>query len=205
LAHFTGKTYPLDSLILNGCNGISGPGVRQLLTAFNDTLIDFEAALNDQPIFSSAFFDMLGHCFNLETLDVTGSNGIDDEGIRQLTAVAITVGNDTVKPGLKYCHTLKMSNAKITDAVLPSLVKCMPNLEHVELCKCEGLGEFGIGKLLSDCEQLIYLDINKVPIVNYGFLDELKNSKPDLLIRRNVHQDDDFKKDNGLRVPRRII
>ena len=44
-----------------------------------------------------------------------------------------------------------------------------------------------------------------MPIVTYGFLDELKQSHPNLYIRRNKFQDDDFKKDNGLRVPRRII
>jgi len=49
------------------------------------------------------------------------------------------------------------------------------------------------------------LDIAKVPIVTYGFLDELKQTHPNLFVRRNLHMDDDFKKDNGLRVPRRII
>ena len=44
-----------------------------------------------------------------------------------------------------------------------------------------------------------------MPIVNYAFLDVLKDEYPELLIRRNVYQDEDFKKDNGLRVPRRII
>ena len=94
LAAFTGKTYPLDSLIINGCNGISGPGVKQLLISFSDTLLDFEASLNDQEIFTSAFFDTLGKCFNLETLDVTGSHGMDDEGARLLTSVIVAVGNE---------------------------------------------------------------------------------------------------------------
>lgn len=47
LAHFSEKTYPLDSLIINGCNGISGPGLKQLLHSFKDTLLDLEAAVND--------------------------------------------------------------------------------------------------------------------------------------------------------------
>ena len=82
MASFNGKTYPLDSLIVNGCNGISGPGLKALLHSFKDTLLDFEAALNDQEIFNGQFFDTLGQCYNLETLDVTGSNGIDDEAGR---------------------------------------------------------------------------------------------------------------------------
>lgn len=78
-------------------------------------------------------------------------------------------------------------------------------MEHIELCKCEAVGEFGINSVIQNCEKLKYIDISKIPIVNYGFLDELKKEHPDLLIRRNVHHDDDFKKDNGLRVPRRIL
>ena len=86
LAHFTGKTYPLDSLMVNGCNGISGQGLKALIPSFKDTLLDLEAALNDQPIFNSSFFETLGHCFNLETLDVAGSNEINDEGGRLISA-----------------------------------------------------------------------------------------------------------------------
>ena len=52
LAHFSEKTYPLDSLVVNGCNGISGPGLKAMLHSFKDTLLDFEAALNDQDIFN---------------------------------------------------------------------------------------------------------------------------------------------------------
>jgi len=82
LAPFTGKTYPLDSLIINGVNGISGQGVKKWLVSFKETLLDFEAALNDQEIFNNSFFEILGQCWNLETLDVVGSHGIDDEGGR---------------------------------------------------------------------------------------------------------------------------
>ena len=84
LKHFTDKTYPLDTLCVNGCNKISGPGLKQLLHSFKDTLLDLEAALNDQPTFNSSFFETLGYCFNLETLDVSGSNDINDDGFRHL-------------------------------------------------------------------------------------------------------------------------
>ena len=148
LAHFTGKTYPLDSLIINGVNGISGPGVKQLLLSFTDTLLDFEAAINDQDAFNSSFFETLGQCYNLETLDVSGSKGIDDDGGRHITNATVTVGNESVKPGLQYLHTLKVNASTISDATLPLLIKAMPNLEHVELCKCEQIGEFGINSLI---------------------------------------------------------
>lgn len=63
--------------------------------------------------------------------------------------------------------------------------------------------EFGIKSVLESNPEMKFFDINRIPVINYGFLDELKESNPELLIRRNQYQDDDFKKDNALRVPRR--
>lgn len=116
---FKDKTYPLDSLIINGVNGISGAGLKQWLVSFKDTLLDLEAALNDQEIFTSAFMETLGYCFNLETLDLVGSHGIDDDGARKLCGAVVTVGAETVQPGLQFCHTLKISLSTISDAALP--------------------------------------------------------------------------------------
>ena len=79
---------------------------------------------------------------------MTGSNNITDDGGRALTNASITVGNETVKPGLQFCHTLKLSGATLGDATLPLITKAMPNLEHVELIKCESVSEFGINCLL---------------------------------------------------------
>ena len=57
-----------------------------MLHSFKDTLLDLEAALNDQPIFNCSFFETLGQCFNLESLDVAGSNDITDDGGRLISA-----------------------------------------------------------------------------------------------------------------------
>lgn len=111
-------------------------------------MIDLEAALNDQPQFNSSFFETLGFCFNLETLDVAGSNDINDDGGRLITAAQVTVGSDSVKPGLQKMHTLKFSGATLGDASIPLIVKAMPNLEHVELIKCESVSEFGINSFI---------------------------------------------------------
>lgn len=97
---FKDKIFPVDSLIINGVTGISGGGLKQWLHSFKDTLLDLEAALNDQEIFNSSFMETLGYCFNLETLDLIGSHGIDDDGARKLSAAAVTVGTETVQPGL---------------------------------------------------------------------------------------------------------
>lgn len=65
LAHFNNKEIPLESLFINGVNGISGSAVKQMLHSVKDNLLDFEAALNDQEIFDSSFFEVLGQCWNL--------------------------------------------------------------------------------------------------------------------------------------------
>ena len=82
------------------------------------------------------------------------------------------------------------------------ITKLSPNLEHLEMQKCEKITEFGIKNVLENNKEIKYVDINKIPVVNYAFLDQLKKDYPDLMMRRNRYQDDDFKKDNMLRVPR---
>lgn len=36
--------------------------------------------------------ETLGYCFNLETLDLVGCKGIDDNGARMLVAASVKVG-----------------------------------------------------------------------------------------------------------------
>ena len=54
----------------------------------------------DQESFNSKFFETLGFCFNLEYLDVAGSNGMDDDAVRLMFNADVKVGNESVKPGL---------------------------------------------------------------------------------------------------------
>lgn len=77
-------------------------------------------------------------------------------------------------------------------------------MEHLEVTKCDKLTEFGLKSVLETNTKLQYIDFNHIPAVTYGFLDELKDNYPDLFIKRYKYQDQDFKKDNGLRVPRRL-
>ena len=90
----------------------------------------------------------------------------------------------------------------ISDISMLGITKLSPNLEHLEMQKCEKITEFGIKNVLENNKEIKYVDINKIPVVNYAFLDQLKKDYPDLMMRRNRYQDDDFKKDNMLRVPR---
>ena len=85
-----------------------------------------------------------------------------------------------------------------------AFAKAAPNLEHLEVTKCDKLTEFGLKSVLESNPKLQFLDINHIPAVTFPFLDELKDTHPDLLIKRHTYQEVDFKKDNGLRVPRRL-
>ena len=63
----------------------------------------------------------------------------------------------------------------------------MENLEHLELNRNENIDEFTVNKILEHCPKIIYLDLSSTPVATYGGLDELKNTHPNLLIRRNIH------------------
>jgi hypothetical protein len=77
-------------------------------------------------------------------------------------------------------------------------------IEHIELAGCAEITESGVNKLLQDQENLRFIDLNGCPQITYPFLDDVSQRKPELLMKRHKHQDYDFKKDNGLRIPRLI-
>ena len=195
-----------NSLHITGVTGISSAGLNQWLKSFTDTLIDLEMALCDQEEMKADFFESLGQCKQLETLDVTGCYEIDDAMQMNFEkGMSKQVGEENQKPGWHSCHTAKLCGAGISDIPLMAMGKAMPNLEHLEIPKCEKVTEFGLKSLLETNTKLQFLDINHIPAVTFPFLDELKDTHPQLLIKRHAYQDVDFKKDNGLRVPRRLL
>jgi len=48
------------------------------------------------------------------------------------------------------------------------------------------------------------VDLNGIPAITYPIFEELKELRPELMIKRYANQVAD-PKDNGLRVPRRLI
>jgi hypothetical protein len=44
MANFTGKTLPLNGIVVNGLYNISSLGLSQLIGCCTNTLVDFEAA-----------------------------------------------------------------------------------------------------------------------------------------------------------------
>jgi len=76
---------------------------------------------------------------------------------------------------------------------------------HLELTRCQSFTDHDILDLCNkNSKSLQFLDLNYIPDLKWAFFDELREKYPNILIRRFKHQDTD-KKDNGLRVPRRIV
>ena len=209
LQHFEGKTSQLVMLSVNGLPKISSVGLNHVVAGCTETLVEFEAALMDQIEMKGEFFPSLARCYNLEYIDLTGTKNIDDMAISALSKYEIVSGEGPnavrTRPGLPYLHTLRLNGINIGDFGVSEMIKASKAIEHIELAGCVTLTEAGVNKLLSDCEGLRFLDINSIPSITYPFLDDIMQRKPDLLVKRHKHQDYDFKKDNGLRLPRLII
>lgn len=202
LAHFEGKTYPLVSLILNSLPSITGPALNSLIGTCTETLVELEVALNDT--LKGEFFLNLARCTNMEYIDLTGDKLIDDNAFSNLPKFEITVGQEKLKPGMPYLHTLRLNGLAISNMTIYDLTKISKAIEHIEMAGCTQLTEDGISKLLLDCPDLKFIDFNANPGITYAFLDDIAQKKPALLVKRHKFQDVDFRKDNGLRIPRLI-
>ena len=93
---------------------------------------------------------------------------------------------------------------KINDNSVSKICQSSPILEHLELQGCENLTEFVIESIAKNFKNIQFIDINHIPVVTPAFYEQLKNVRPDLLVRRYKISDVD-PKDNGLRVPLRIV
>jgi hypothetical protein len=103
---------------------------------------------------------------------------------------------------MNYLHTVKLASCNIGDMALVDVLKVTQAIEHLEVTKCERITEFSINKVLELCPNIKFLDVNGIPVVSYAMLDEIMKAHPQLLMKRHKYQDQDFKKDNGLRIPR---
>jgi Leucine-rich repeat (LRR) protein len=110
LAAFEGKTYPLTTLNVTGCNGISGKGLVHPIMACTATLEHFIGGLLDQEEMKQADFGKaLGLCTHLKSLDVGGNKHMTDEFFNHLTSQEIEVDGIKVKIGLSELHTVKLN------------------------------------------------------------------------------------------------
>ena len=194
---------------MNGLSGISSEGLTWVVDAVSDCVRELEIAMLMQPQMQSHFANALGRCYQLEFLDMSGNNHVDDMLIGQMMRNTVQSEEENEnRPfyrGLQLLHTAKIGGTQISNMNLANLVKIAPNIEHLELTKCVHLSDIGVMELLRlHGKTLKFLDINYIPDLKYAFFDELRNNYPDLLIRRLQHYETD-KKDTGLRVPRRLI
>ena len=93
---------------------------------------------------------------------------------------------------------------KVSDHPLLKLVASSLVIEHLELTKCDALTEYSIDMIMRNTPTLKFLDINHIPALTNPILDQLRQVRPDLLMKRFQHQVVD-PKDNGLRVPWKIV
>jgi len=143
--------------------------------------------------------------WNLETLDISGARNIDDQCITHMAKNEVIIeDNKHVCPGMQKLTTVKIGHTNLTDFGVVTLCKMAPNIEHLELNRLEALTEYSLKFVFKELHQLKFLDTNGVTAVTYPMLDELKQTKPHLVMRMYRFDKLD-KKDNGLRVPRRVV
>ncbi|XP_061438068.1 F-box and leucine-rich repeat protein 13 isoform X2 [Rhineura floridana] len=95
-------------------------------------------------------FKSIGHCKNLQDLNVSECQGLNDELMRLVTEGC---------PALLY---LNLSHTDITNGTLRLLSRGFPNLQCLSLAYCRKFTDKGLQYLSSGrgCHKLIYLDIS---------------------------------------------
>ncbi|KAJ6666299.1 hypothetical protein lerEdw1_000571 [Lerista edwardsae] len=95
-------------------------------------------------------FKSIGHCKNLQELNVSECQGLNDELMRLVSEGC---------PALLY---LNLSHTDITNGTLRLLSRGFPNLQYLSLAHCRKFTDKGLQYLSSGrgCHKLIYLDIS---------------------------------------------
>ncbi|CDW83748.1 UNKNOWN [Stylonychia lemnae] len=205
LLGFRDKILPISQLFISGLISATSVGINDIINCCKETLKILEAALMNQDSLQGAFCQSLAFAFHLEELDLTGDINIGDESIAQLAKgdIKLESGQSQVI-GLQKLKILKFSGiARLSDHTLIKVCNNSHVLEHIELTKCEGLTEYSIDHIIKNTTTLKFIDLNNIPAITPQVLEQLKQIKPDLLIRRYLYQVVD-PKDNQLRVPRRL-
>lgn len=178
--------------------------------------------MDQEGLANSHFGKALGFCFKLQTLDLGGCKHIGEDFFNwehlainsphspANRSAPIPKGEKmedgiNTKPGLAELVTVKLNFlVKIGDGSVSRICEMTNKLEHLELTGCEQLSEDGLDALFKTYKNIQFFDINHIPVVNPAFYEVLKNSRPDVMVRRYQFNDIDLK-DNMLRVPLRIV
>lgn len=114
----------------------------------------------DQQTFKEDFFLSVGKCFQLESLDVSGCTGVDDNAfVNLMEAKMADEDNKMILPGLKHLRTVKMQMMEVSDFAIVNLCKVAPNIEHLELNRLEELTEYAIQTVFKELPNLKFVDL----------------------------------------------
>lgn len=132
----------------------------------------------------------LSLCFELEELDLSGTVSIDDNALMVLPRGELKDHHGKVIEvvGLPKLRLVKLcSLSKLTDHSVMKLALTTKVLEHFELTRCELLTEYSIEAIIKGNQTLTFLDLNGIPAITQPVLDNLRQIKPELLIRRYTY------------------
>jgi hypothetical protein len=127
---------------------------------------------------------VLGHCFNLKLLDLSGNKYIGDDGILNLQKGEKILQIDPVLIGLKHIKHLKLNGLdSIGDQSLIKLCTvCAPCISELELNKCENLSDFGIDNLLKKMKFLKRIHINGITQLKIEHIEDWRLNFPNIEI-----------------------
>lgn len=133
-----------------------------------------------------------------------GCRAIGDDFFNLLMNGEQVLDGIKTKPGLPELHTLKVNFLiRIMDGSIQKVLQGAPKIENLEMPGCENMTEYGIDSIFKNFRSLNFIDINHIPVVTPAFYEQLKNHRPELMLRRFQFTEVD-PKDNMLRVPLRI-
>lgn len=207
LLHFEGKKFGFKVLRIQGMIGVTGLGLYHLVWSCKETLEVIQAGLMDQEGMNvSEWGKALGHCFKLQSLDLSGNKTMGDDFFSlNLFAVEVEEGKQKIKPGLPELHTVKLNFVEnLLDNTALAFLRTSELLENLELAGCKNISDYIINKIWTDYHNIKFVDLNYIAIMTPTYLEQLKEIRPDILMRRYKIQEVD-PKDNMLRVPLRTV
>lgn len=167
----------IQSLNLAGCTGLRDSGIRQVTHACQ-ALVHLN--LSNCLISDMALSHLATLCHNLERLELAGCNRLTDTGVtylsngpgcRQLRWLDLsgclgltTTGIATLARALgAELRTIFLNDlVHMGDIAVKALVEASPNLEHISLLRCGGLGDCTL-QALCCCQVLTEIQLSENP------------------------------------------
>ena len=136
--------------------------------------------LNDQETVTGEITKTIAKCFQLRIIDLSGVKGIDEAGLGNIVKGSIEpkeFGEKATLVGLQYLTSLKLNTLdKIFDSSIVNILRACPNMQQLELNKCENVSEFLFEAITNQkvAPNLKYLDNNKIKNIKADPLEEFR-------------------------------